>query len=718
MSLFVRALRINKYPSTLPNVFSLLHGLITGNPSGVETSLALIFRIPQSVSIMSVKVMRIPVTEAFAHPDVAPPQSLDDLRVFPKDLTAAFEPRHSSERVDLKASVRSVLNAPSPTPVENNSPSSSPQADSDDRRASIVSLSEDVDMLVSQLDQTKLQTAALSSSKNIQVPKGYGLGLAFDDSSLFYQQRSEARRIDKRKRDLGVLPNHTGPQKHGFRPEELLWYGAKEIKDCKDCDLDNDIHPLLDRDRFDDTPDHIYEQLMPGLRLASLFLSHPSCMQFWVTLAQGERRMDHVMSERYHKDRHRISRNVPMTKENVKEVIRYMGDLGDAKAIHFTFTDGLKFQDSSAFGTAHIVCSFQSDLEDHQAGNVQRCHVRLHSDFYVIAKKLSTMVYPDPAQKLRFNFILATLVVHELAHAIELSQWRNRAPSPFEPFLLHHNEAELGRMWESYMFGGQIAPINDRVDGIHGVATWNWPRPFGEMNPERTICYALPMKYLESIQQTSTWQEDYTLDECQTRFHVPRDGATSIYMNSVTTVSWTEEERAAKEALQEQQAQDSEEPAKKKRETADGKAMPIKEVGIEPETLEEKPESKEVEGTIAQQVNRVKREPMGVLSRKQRRVQRKARQKTPSPKKVVVENEDLLDLEDPDEPDAPKEANKPKPEIAEEGGAEVVKDAAAVPDSDGSEAAIVQNVPATEVKVDDKADVNDTNDETQEKKDE
>ncbi|KAL8846521.1 MAG: hypothetical protein Q9221_008397 [Calogaya cf. arnoldii] len=669
---------------------------------------------------MAVEVMRMPLIETFGHSDVAHPQSSDDLRVFPKDLTAAFEPRHSSERIGLKASVRSVLSAPLPTPVENNTPLSSPKAEPDDRRASVASLSGDIDMLVSQLDQTTIQTAALSSSKHVQVPKDFGLGLATDSSS-FYKLQSEARSHDKRKRDLGLLPQHTGPQKHGFRPEELLWYGAMELEGCKHSDLDNDIHPLFDRDRFDDTPDHIYDQLIPGLRLASLYLSHPSCMQFWVTLAKGERRVDLVMSERYHETRHRISRNSRMTKENVKEVTGYIKDLGNAKAIHFSFANGLEFQGSSAFGTSNTICSFLHGSECHRAGSVQCCHVRLHSDFYIIAKKLSTMVYPDPAQKLRFNFILANLLVHEMAHSIELSQWRNRAPSPFEPFLLHHNEAELGRMWESYMFGGQTSPINDRVDGVYGIATWNWPPPFGEMNPERTICYALPMKFIENIQQKSTWEEDYNLSDCQTRFHVPRNGATSIYLNNVTTVPWTEEERVAKEAFQEQQAQDSEEPAKKKRETADGKAMPIKDIGEEPEAVEKEHEDKAAEETVAQQVNRVKREPVGILSRRQRRLQRKKEQKTPAPQRKEIEHEDLLDLEDPVEQAvvANKDVDQQELETTED-GEEASKDVA-VPYKDDSGVDVgtktADKEDAAESKVDGKSTVTitDANEETREK---
>ncbi|KAL8666951.1 MAG: hypothetical protein Q9168_007376 [Polycauliona sp. 1 TL-2023] len=604
--------------------------------------------------------------------DVLQPQSIDDLQVIPKQLTAAFEPRHTSERIGLKASIRSVLNVPLPTPVEEYSSPSSLKVEASDRRASIVSLSGDIDMLIDQLELTRIETAAPSSSKIVQVPKGYDLALA-RDSSMFYQQRSEAKRFDKRKRDMGVLPKLSQPQKHGYRPEDLLWYDAITLKNCKDSDLDNEIHPLLHRDLFDDTPDHIYDQLIPGMRLASLFLSHPSCMQFWVTLAKGKRRIDHVMSERYHQTRHRISRNVPMTSENVNEAIGYMKDLGHAKTIHYTFADALKFEEFDAFGHTSRICTCLSDLEENHH-LPSRCHIRLHSDFYIIAKKLSHMVYPDPAQKLRFNLILASLLVHELAHAVEVSQWRNRAPSNFEPFVLHHNEAELGRMWETYMFGGQLAPINDRVDGIYGIGTWNWPLPFGDLNPERTICFALPMSYVESIQQKSTWQKRYDLNDsagCQTRFHVPRDGATSIYMNSVTTVSWTEEERVAKETLHESQVMDSEEPAKKKREKADGKAVAIHEVGAEPaETLlenitssktnlstnddddDEEAEGKKNKETPAHAVNRIKREPMGVMSRRQRRLQQK---KTHLPQKI--ESEELYDLEEPETP-APELAGK------------------------------------------------------------
>ncbi|KAL9598570.1 MAG: hypothetical protein Q9219_004401 [cf. Caloplaca sp. 3 TL-2023] len=585
---------------------------------------------------MAAKVMRMPTANAF--PDMGLDLQTHRLRRHSVDYGSASDLRKGERfgNETLRAASRSL---PSPSPLGTDTandtvdtdPKSSPPEDAS-QPTTTKGTNDEVDSLVSQFETTKIETAAPNVSRVVKVPKGFELGMAFNIAN-FYDLRSEFRRLDKRKRDLGIIPKGTQGQKHGFRPEELLWYGAIDLKNCKASNLDNQIHPLLSPDAFDDTPDHVYDQLVPGLRLATYFLSHPACMQFWVTLAKGERRVDHEMSRRCGKTRHRIIRNAPMSKENVGEVIDYMKKLGNVKAIHFTFTSGLAFEGGAAFGVARTVCDYQSeDSDTSQHRDLQRSNIRLHSDFYIIAKKLSTMKYPNLAQKLRFNFILATLIVHELAHAIELSQWRNRAPSPYEPFLLHHNEAELGRMWESYMFGGQVTPINDRVDGIYGVATWNWPRSFGEFDPERTICYALPMKYIENLQQWETWERDYARQDWRV-FHVPRDGATSIYMNSVTTVSWTEEERIAKEALQERQLQDLEGPAKKKRETADGHAVAIKESVPESEVVEP-PVAEKLKDTTAQQVNRVKREPHGVLSRKQRRAQKKVEQKASEKKQA------------------------------------------------------------------------------------
>ena len=561
--------------------------------------------------------------------DISRKQSVDSISQFP--ASSDYLPQPSTFKLQSQDDI---------VPADENSPT-------------IETAPEGLEDLIGQLDRAKLESIATAQPHRIEIPEGFQLGMGFNVTE-YYGLRTQFRRLDKRKRDLGVLTKSSRRQKHGFRPEELLWYGALELKNCRSSTLQNDIHPLFHQDCFDDTPDHVYDQLRPGLALATMFLTHPACMQFWVTLAKGDRREDPEMTRRCGHLRHRITRNVDLTEENTREVIKYIEDLGKAKAIHFTFAPGLVFEGKAAFGTACTVCDFALESSENRStttnsGCLQRSHIRLHGDFYVIAKKLSRMKYPDPAQHLRFNFILALLLVHEMAHAIELSQWCNRAPSPFEPFMLHHNEAELGRMWEAYMFGGQVCPINDRIDGIYGLSTWKWPRSFGEMDPERTICYSLPMTYIERLQQREFW-EGLDTDDFSNRktFWIPRDGATSVYMNNVTTVSWTEEERVAKEMMEEKQTREAEEPARKKREVRDGQAVPITDLGVEPE-MKESSKVQEKKGSTAQGVQRVKREPKSILSRKQRRAQKKVGQSSSPRKHVSASSESNTAKSDPGE---------------------------------------------------------------------
>lgn len=112
-------------------------------------------------------------------------------------------------------------------------------------------------------------------------------------------------------------------------------------------------------------------------------------------------------------------------------------------------------------------------------------------------------------------------------------------------------------------FGGTIHPINARVDGCHGIATWDWPEEVSGMS----LKYTVSMAYIEKLFQMETWQQDYDLKDCE-RFHVLRDGAVSINLNCLTTMNWSEEIRVAKEALEESLT--NSEPAAKKRETGKG----------------------------------------------------------------------------------------------------------------------------------------------------
>ena len=121
------------------------------------------------------------------------------------------------------------------------------------------------------------------------------------------------------------------------------------------------------------------------------------------------------------------------------------------------------------------------------------------------------------------------------------------------------------------MFGGEISPINHRIDGSHGIGTSDWPPRGRRDDPDRRIWFTVSMEYIEQMFQMYTWRQKFDLKQWRV-FNIPRDGAISLYINYFTTMSWDEEQRVAREELVELVALENEQPAKKKRITGEGKA--------------------------------------------------------------------------------------------------------------------------------------------------
>ncbi len=151
-------------------------------------------------------------------------------------------------------------------------------------------------------------------------------------------------------------------------------------------------------------------------------------------------------------------------------------------------------------------------------------------------------------------------------------QWIDWHTSRFykEVYWMDWQESECGRAWEETMFGGHVAPINNRVDGSHGIGISDWPPQGTQNDPERRVWTTISMRYVEKLFQMSTWQRFYSLQDWRI-LNIPRDGATSLYINSFTTMSESEEQRVAREELAEVVALADAQPAKKKRVKATGK---------------------------------------------------------------------------------------------------------------------------------------------------
>ena len=443
---------------------------------------------------------------------------------------------------------------------------------------------------------------------NVQIPRGYIFDLEVTGPE-FWRAHDNVPRGTKRKHE-----DEEAPLRHGFLAEDVINYGAIQMPGARHPNLTNEIHPIFQRNAFDGCEDDVYEQLTPALRLASMFLTQPTCAQFWVTLAHGERHVDQKMTSRMGRLQHRITKDIKLSMDQATKVTDYIKKIAGKYRVHFTFVQRMMAEGVKWAGVTQKVENYSCDAEwspnqkrDPTDPDLLRIHTRLSSDWYVAAKKLSKLRFPDTAQLLRFNFGFAVLITHEICHAIELAHIRTRpdwVPDSswnadlqqeigHEPFFHDNHLPELGYTWEKYIFGGKVWPINDRMDCLHGLCITDWPARSSDIWDSSKIEYhTIPMTYIEPLFQMKTWEKD--LDISKTKiWHIRRDGAKSIYLHSFTTMDYNEEQRIKNEEMEELRAElEQSPPAVKKRRTSikdEYNAVPLLSTGDEalPATQEE-----------------------------------------------------------------------------------------------------------------------------------
>ena len=438
---------------------------------------------------------------------------------------------------------------------------------------------------------------------NIKVPRGYIFDFEITGPE-FWKAHDNGPRGTKRKHE-----DEEVTQRHGFLAEDVIKSGAIQMPGARLPSLTNDIHPLFQRDAFDGCEDDVYDQLTPALRLASVFLTQPTCSQFWVTLALGQRVVDHRMTARMGRLQHRITKNLENSVENATKVMEYIKGIAQEYRVHFTFVQRMMADGVKWAGITQKVENFSCDVgwspnqkNDPTHSDLLRIHTKLSSDWYVAAKKLSRLRFPDTAQLLRFNFGFAVLITHEICHAVELAHIRTRPDfvpdsswNPelqqeigHEPFFHDNHIPELGYTWEQYIFGGKVWPINDRMDCLHGLCITDWPITSSDIwDSSKVEYYTIPMTYIEPLFQMKTW-EDLDINDTKL-WHIPRDGAKSIYLPSFTTMDYNEEQRIKNEEMEELRAeQESKEPASKRRRTNikdEGNDVPLSNTGKEGVTV-------------------------------------------------------------------------------------------------------------------------------------
>jgi hypothetical protein len=404
----------------------------------------------------------------------------------------------------------------------------------------------------------------------------------------------------------------------GFEPQDLL-HTAVSCTPCRPSDLVYDPQLLIFRlEKFHDVPDHILTILKPALALAERLLLQGN-PQFWVDIACGAREVD---IEKSSIAGSRIERLVPASPspENLAHTVDRLDQLGRHLVIKFGDTGGaygrcegkslmpfMPLNDNRYHAPGTILSSGKDLL--YPAASPDVCEdttlIQLDWALYAMAQKYSRLKYPDTAQHLRFLFFFAINLCHELAHgferqcgnanyAEEIARDRKRATAMdtiSSAYLPRLHEAmykdwpnEIGAAFDYDTFGGRLHPINADIETrfglqIHLGGGWgtHWDASMPALMGLEPYGKAIPMAYIEEIQQTAFWIE--TVKVCGVK--VPRYGSEAWLINSTSTASFRQhlcevdsltqlEEDFLDQFVSFEEAESNEGPPSKRRRTSSG----------------------------------------------------------------------------------------------------------------------------------------------------
>lgn len=410
------------------------------------------------------------------------------------------------------------------------------------------------DVITRFLDANITDAPCSKENPQLEVPKDFSM--AMTPEALFKNQDHDAImtdcdvRMDASNKAVS-LAEPVKLTKHGFDPVQVLKKHAITFRDVVDSPRNNlasDIHVLFRETNFHGCPQHIYEVLKPGLQLASQLLTHRATSAFWYTVLWGRRDV-------FSPPHARIPDDVPWTKENESRFHEHLKSLADSIHFHFSLWPTPKHCTDHSYGSMHPIKDLRHGWLPNPRDPCRKSRIRLHTDFYTTAKRLSLLKSPDLSMVLRFNLLIANVLCHELAHFLEMSS--NNSPrrdiygdmgdmgeivgidTTPEPFLNNQPFNEMGAAFETKVFGGRLEPISWRIDCAYGLTTYDEVDP--SFSTDVRLFFSVPMDYVWMLQQQETWERDYS-EEDWTVFHIPRDGAKAVSLGYFNMTVWENED--------------------------------------------------------------------------------------------------------------------------------------------------------------------------------
>ncbi|KAI4177080.1 MAG: hypothetical protein LQ343_000562 [Gyalolechia ehrenbergii] len=272
--------------------------------------------------------------------------------------------------------------------------------------------------------------------------------------------------------------------------------------------LSNPIHPIFRPSNFPTLNHEHYTSLAPALTLASRFLTSPLTFSWWVKLI-----LAHPIPHPYIPNATVLSDVEDNLENRIKSYTRLHAH---ARDVTFRFRDEI-----GGFASTHVVAVDALESQQERRRVERRKEKRLvyldtRFETYILTslscaekRRRKGGDATDRAQDLRFHFLLALNLVHELAHTLcPPSSSGSRCGE--EPFHSPHDPRnELGASWESHTFGGKIQPVAFDVECKAGLMWFPWSSPQEEgrwMREGRGRFWGLEMGWVAGLFGEGVWR--------------------------------------------------------------------------------------------------------------------------------------------------------------------------------------------------------------------
>ncbi|KAH8592961.1 hypothetical protein B0O99DRAFT_689174 [Bisporella sp. PMI_857] len=304
--------------------------------------------------------------------------------------------------------------------------------------------------------------------------------------------------------------------------QELLLAGAIDVGPTGVPDLENNISPLFDRERwnFNNISEAEYEALIPSLRLASnlILVAMPYIANFLPT----SQIFDNIPSGEFPE----VINLKPTVTGGQLRAARTELDVV-AQSIRWELNYRMyseaypKYPAKHWLGVTRLVDTdrpwqphtfdeiLQSDQKHHENGLKRRPLVLGLAGEYATALRNS----PTGSEiHTRATFMAAISLVHEIGHAIVHQDFRSaHAPDLREPYVEKDCTAELGSSLISWIFGG----YHPNAERLHGSTKMDfsshlyWEPVYTvdlKKRPLYKILYSIHMEYVEQFLKADFWQ--------------------------------------------------------------------------------------------------------------------------------------------------------------------------------------------------------------------